>query len=460
MKRISILCISLLVTILATAQEVTRQLNTSVKHQFLNFNSDFATQLESRTQALYKTSSPKMRLDSMIDVGTNPRKVLYLYDNMGRILDESEYHYIAGIWRAKFRTIFFYDTLGRLTVTIDSRGSTIDPQIWLVKYRRIRSYNSDNTLNELLEEYWLDNSQSWNHQFLTEMTYNSTNLLTTVTKSWWNNNQWNNDALGEYSYNAQNELIATIWKDWDAGQWKKLDKIEYSYTMAGKPQQTTRSYWDNLNWIPGNRTTYTYNSQGNTDKILEEFYSAMNSAWMNVEKEEFSYTSFGSIDVSYKYTYDTITNGWVYDSKLELESDQNYTYNDLILPFLEANDKALFAFKADRASWFYYEFGNWILDQDYYLYYSPYSMFDVPENEANKVMVYPNPATDWLAVEIDKTTEQSTFELFDFGGRLLLKTSFNERTRLNIGDLKSGFYFWKLTNNEEASIENGILVKQ
>lgn len=72
--------------------------------------------------------------------------------------------------------------------------------------------------------------------------------------------------------------------------------------------------------------------------------------------------------------------------------------------------------------------------------------------------VYPNPGTNHLNIKTKLIN--STFELTDFTGKIIIRTSLNSFTKqINTSNIPSGMYFYRILNNEKI-IECGKWVKQ
>jgi len=80
--------------------------------------------------------------------------------------------------------------------------------------------------------------------------------------------------------------------------------------------------------------------------------------------------------------------------------------------------------------------------------------------EHNNINVFPNPAKDILYIKFNKSTNKNTsIELFDIKGKLLLKQNLNKEQSINIGRIAKGFYVLRLTNDKETFIKKIIIVR-
>ena len=74
----------------------------------------------------------------------------------------------------------------------------------------------------------------------------------------------------------------------------------------------------------------------------------------------------------------------------------------------------------------------------------------------NKLIVYPNPAHEWLVIEADFDLSESEIEIFDITGRLILKPG-NEKisgkqTMISLHEIASGTYAVRIRNKENQGV--------
>jgi hypothetical protein len=108
-------------------------------------------------------------------------------------------------------------------------------------------------------------------------------------------------------------------------------------------------------------------------------------------------------------------------------------------------------FKKGEETW-----GN-PLDCDYLLGKNDLLSPSVPD-----YTLFPNPADRFVLLRFNDDLQQSyAFEVYDYSGRLLIKTIIKEReTRINVSDLKSGFYLYKLSAHDNIKKAGGKLLIQ
>jgi hypothetical protein len=77
-----------------------------------------------------------------------------------------------------------------------------------------------------------------------------------------------------------------------------------------------------------------------------------------------------------------------------------------------------------------------------------------------KYKVYPNPTSDFLQLTLENTFDNLEYQLIDVSGRIISKKRIsNKKTTINLKSMSVGFYFLKLTHNNQL-IKNFKLIKQ
>jgi hypothetical protein len=76
----------------------------------------------------------------------------------------------------------------------------------------------------------------------------------------------------------------------------------------------------------------------------------------------------------------------------------------------------------------------------------------ISNDPSEGVLIYPNPAIDWILIE---AVGFQSVDCFDMQGRLVLKSTSN---KLFVADLKKGIYLLKV-NTGEASVFRKIVIQ-
>jgi hypothetical protein len=77
----------------------------------------------------------------------------------------------------------------------------------------------------------------------------------------------------------------------------------------------------------------------------------------------------------------------------------------------------------------------------------------------SKVKVYPNPATDYVDIDLGSTSEMITLRLFDAMGRMVAETAYSEekKIRLDVSAKASGVYYLKISNGTATTTKKLII---
>ncbi|WP_449398174.1 T9SS type A sorting domain-containing protein [Chryseobacterium wanjuense] len=81
---------------------------------------------------------------------------------------------------------------------------------------------------------------------------------------------------------------------------------------------------------------------------------------------------------------------------------------------------------------------------------------NVGVNALESVKIYPNPAKDFLNIELPKDIKDFNFEVTDLVGHVLIKDKNN--THINVESLTKGAYIGKLTSKDHVTVRK-ILIK-
>ena len=82
----------------------------------------------------------------------------------------------------------------------------------------------------------------------------------------------------------------------------------------------------------------------------------------------------------------------------------------------------------------------------------------VNENDQAAFKLFPNPATNNITIS-RQTTVPSQFKLYDITGKLVLSKSISSaESRINVSQLKAGFYFYAITDKDSGNVLKNTLI--
>ena len=79
----------------------------------------------------------------------------------------------------------------------------------------------------------------------------------------------------------------------------------------------------------------------------------------------------------------------------------------------------------------------------------------IGDNVTPSFQLFPNPAKDYLNVEISQSIDE--YCVVDSLGRMLLQSFFNNEKSIDISNLDSGIYYIKLYNNDRLIASNKFI---
>lgn len=88
------------------------------------------------------------------------------------------------------------------------------------------------------------------------------------------------------------------------------------------------------------------------------------------------------------------------------------------------------------------------------------SLVSVEDNFISQMKIYPNPANDFVNIELGDSNEPVDFKFYDATGKTILINSIRENNyTINTSDLETGIYFLELSQKGNFSITKKIMVK-
>ncbi|MGH1388341.1 T9SS type A sorting domain-containing protein [Kordia sp.] len=343
-------------------------------------------------------------------------------------------------------------------------------------------------------------SGNWVNFYQFNKNYNTLNNITENIQQNWSSDAWSNSARDTYSYNAQyNETVFLyairvndIWRSQ-----RRETKIYDGNNVASKTLEES----DGNNLIPEDRYLYEYEiaSDRLTQEIKQIYFEDVDF-WLNVEKKEYSYTSFGALQKVEEFGFNGSQNDFNDDGSEQTLYNYNalqqltertrqlrisgvyrnferfvyvYTLGNqtelIIQEWVTADDAWINKFRQlrtfdadDNEIELIYQAWNSDIDDWRNLtrsvsFWSAAAPFDATtlninsiNDDSYSVVVYPNPTANYI--HINASTPVHSVTLFNLQGKEILKTK--GKTKIDIGHLTAGMYLVKI------HIDNSILTKK
>jgi len=221
-----------------------------------------------------------------------------------------------------------------------------------------------------------------------------------------------------------------VWND-TGNQWLNSSKYEYIKNEDGKNTRFIRYKWDsNVNqWMASYNYEYTFDDKGNEIQSLIYNRDTTLSQWLIAAKHEYSWDADGNKIQDLSFDWDTITSQWINREKYDYAYD---IYGNRILYIM-------YRWNKDVSDWSYFDRG--------FNYYSSRNITEIQGKELTSIRVWPNPADDYIRVDLNPMSGNATFELYDMQGRKLLSQGADINNRISTSRLTSGVYLYRISIN-------------
>ena len=323
--------------------------------------------------------------------------------------------------------------------------------------------------------YNLDEStNSWIEQYKQIENYDDDDYSINYIQYKWDNSSWVNNMRERSEFDANHNILDYCMESWSnfESEWRILWGAEKKYDSVNHIIQHNQ-YLSGSSIVEKEydfKVYLNYDSRGY--KTSEYFYKCSpdnQEGWL-VSKYEYDNDSAPEYIIRYLYSWDTTTKVWSTSNKTD------YTYT------IEGDETSQIVSKwsdsvfVNQRKW-EYEFDNygnltyynfspwdenskqWILNSETNYYYSalkPSGLIDIDIN--NSCVVYPNPANEYFFLDLQENLQNTSFQLFNMQGQLVLTKLISENFSLiNIENLNRGIYLWKFQQGNE--FYSGRIVK-
>ena len=402
---------------------------------------------------IYSQTLIKQQLDSIIDLKwnindnqwINLNKTSYTYNDSANLLEEINFSW-NNTWQYSTKVSYEYDNDTNLINKITYLWINSS---WVGSSKINYSYTQLNEPLVIVTYKWENNT--WKDTLKEEYIYNN-NLLTEKILYVNVNNTWQYLSKHKFTYDANENLVLEIFYYWDNANWINSTKTEYTYDISNN--LISSIYYEYLfSWAPITKLEYSYDSSNNL--ITTITYNWV-SNWENYWKTEYSYNSYGDMIQYIRYSWDSQSNSWLQGYKVERTYDNNYTFDDLILPISINYD--LFSHKLLNEISYQWDNNLWINNTNIQYSYSNFNNLGISELNKTNFNLYPNPAHDFIYIDlVNSCNDNVSFKLYDLLGNKILETQLNKNNKIDIAGLNTGIYIYQIIYNKKSI--NGKLLK-
>lgn len=385
------------------------------------------------------------------------RKILFLlfliaaYGLVGQ--DHASFSHEKSVtdYKQKLDSLVGYNTLGmpflKYQFTYNDDGNVIEDVLifvsWNSKERTQFSYAETGELISRLLNSWDESTGQWIQEEKTEFNYSGTGLLTISIYSEWDmgSSAWIEDTKSTFAYDGEGKLTELIEYEWNpgTGEWVEDRKeVYYYYPNGNLDYQIDYDKWSS-EWRQMWKHDYSYDDEKLITEIEFEFNYNL-GVWDSVSKFEYTYDSYGNLASDIYSWWDDTGMQWIYNMKTEYQYNNNYSYEDLVLPIsIEDWSWRFNNMLTEGTSFFWVDStGTWSTQYEGIYYYSDHIPGSINEPDFIHFSLFPNPASHKLRVQIDGyQIEQITF--YNLNGQKI-KDLIPVSHELDISHLPPGMY--------------------
>jgi hypothetical protein len=445
-----------------------------------------------------KTEHFTTRLDSISKKTDLQRKEIYTYDENFRISQRHDFVFAWNIeWQNWWQYFYEYNDLGYITLAWEQRWDN-SAKKW-VPYRKYEyTYNENNSIVLYVSYEWNIEKEEWRYIGKDEFTYTPFYFIQEVLISDWQQpfgeeGRWVPWYKNEYFYNnsfALMELLESTWKAYSE-EWRVNSRTVYERISLGRVSVETIFSPDGDEWIGHRKYEYTYPS-GNNFNILTKKGSQFNSwetlEWENMDSLAFSYHPVsGFIESEEYYSWRTQDSIWLFSQKDDYLYDENFNlinyqrkrwsqiqnnwepYIEEQASFNSSNLSAEYIVKPFWYEWTnmideykrrLWDFDKWRETNHTFFYYSPLDATSVSENLKEELKVYPNPAREYVFVDLSRFKTDAEFELYDLTGKRIITRTVSGSSQISLDGLRKGLYLYIITMPGQHRISGKLAVTE
>ncbi len=381
-----------------------------------------------------------------------------------------------------------------------------------IKENNSKSINTNEyKLDSVLYAMWNLNDSTWETNNLDKYAYYPDGKQHWFRNWYWDNSEekWMATFKIESFYDEAGRLDTEIRTNWNESlaQWTNAVKSEYFYDENGNDTLFQNSYWNatTSEWYAGQRYESTFDNNGFKTFELYLLWNIDNQLWDSATTKEFFNNEKGLDTLHFNRYWDNNESKWFLYYKINTYYDENGNdtlqyYFSNITPQSDTASWAIFLkgikvfdvngwkilesnymWDEDLNDWMggsmkgytYDEYGNAILIDQYqwdrdnsqwYIgsklnrYFSKFNISKIPFIREQAVLIYPNPAREFVYFKTSDISKTSIVEIYDIRGKKVLEQKLTENKQVSIANLSRGLYIYKLHNN--GSIFSGKILKE
>ena len=329
----------------------------------------------------------------------------------------------------------------------------------------LTEFEYDNDLITTTSLVWMDGD--WKSQLQTQLYLNNDSQIDSMIMAVYDTTLtvWDNNFKIESDYeNGMQVQTRSYTADSLTGEWDLFSQTDYNYNESDYLTEEIRSAWsaDSNKLITSSKTEYYVSSEGRTDSTKEYFWLPIVNQWQVSTHTEYMYSNDGTVEERVRYERSLLTQEWNKTRKTELhyntEGNQYFRgeYNwDTMTELWLLTDKDSTIYEDGTKPLVQINYQKPLLENKVHVYSKTFFTYDeassAPETlVGNDILVYPNPATDFISVQT-KRPEDYSVRLFNLSGKLVYENTATEKTtQIAVHHLTEGSYLLKVSSGNSA----------
>jgi hypothetical protein len=200
-----------------------------------------------------------------------------------------------------------------------------------------------------------------------------------------------------------------------------------------------------LDWVNSSRTELEYDGDGNQNVMTVYSWDATLAIpdWVGEYKIESTFDVDRRPVTVISSLWDTGTDGFVPFNRTES------TYGNVYSPTVTYDETNGFQYDINSTTW--------LPSSQTDDYYSDAATYVNKFSERN-IIVYPNPAIEFIVFDNVNISESATITVFDIQGKKVIERPLSGNNQISVSNLPKGLYLYKLNNG--GTVYSGRLVKK
>jgi hypothetical protein len=203
--------------------------------------------------------------------------------------------------------------------------------------------------------------------------------------------------------------------------------------------------------------TLTYGKGNETESYTFAIWDNLNMIWKNSSRTEFDVNMNRTARLEPNFNWDAGTGAWKKVRRFEGVYAQ-LTTDELVIPLNEFTGGE--GFKELEFNYYSWNASTnaWEMNSEKLNYYSTHLKVGIDNKTAGLMKVYPNPAQNFVTIQLPQENGATTSKVYSVNGALVLQTVIDNQSRVDISQLQPGIYFMQMETAQGVQITK--LVKE